>query len=172
MLAGEYEATSCLSGKKDPGKYCPDKAFDNDIKTSWVEGKENNGIKEKLAFHIKSNINKISILPGFGNAKYFKMNNRLKKIMLSIYKISMASPSETDVMGYEIGKLVKTYTLNFKDSMTMQTFDIGIKEIGTYKLPWDETEILECGYVGVIEIIEVYPGSKWKDTCIAEVKVN
>lgn len=172
ILNGEFEASSCLADKKDPGKYCPEKAFDNDLSTSWVEGKEGQGLNEKLAFHIKKNINSISILPGFGNAKYFKMNNRVKKAVLSIYKINMASPSELDIIGYNIEKLIKTITLDFKDEMKMQSFDIGIGEVGKFIEPWKGGNTVECGYVGVIEIIEVYPGIKWNDTCIAEIVIK
>ncbi len=172
LLSGEYESTSCLEDKKNPGRYCPDRAFDKDIMTSWVEGKKGSGINEKLAFHIKSNINQISILPGFGDLRYFKMNNRLKKVSLSIYKITMAGATECSEIVYHIGKRIKTCSLDFRDSMTMQTFNIGIKDVGKYKEPWESGNIVERGYVGVIEIIEIYPGSKWSDTCIAEVVVK
>jgi hypothetical protein len=162
-LDGHVAATSSLKEK-----YNPAKAFDRDIRTSWVEGKPDDGIGEKIAFHV-STIDWIRIMPGFGVQKYFKMNNRLKKARISIYETREIAVHQYDTE-YSFGKLVKTTILNFKDDMFMQKFYIGITEERKFK-PKYSTSLEDYGYIAILEIIEVYRGTRWRDTCIAEIEV-
>jgi hypothetical protein len=139
-------------------RYGADKAFDGNVATAWVEDVEGDGIGQKLGFFINGTIAGIKILPGIGVAKYFKLNNRVKKAKFSIYEVKSSGITEY-AMIYEFEKLVKTIPLGFKDSMVLQEFPVGV------------TAKREQGYVGIIEIVEVYKGSKWRDTGIAEVEV-
>ncbi len=151
-------ATSWLRDKKDPDMYSPPKAFDGNPKTAWVEGVDGDGIGQKLGFFAAETIHSIKILPGIGDAKYFKKNNRVKKAKLSIYEAKGSGITEYDLI-YEFETLVKTVPLEFKDSMNMQEFEVGI------------SQKRDLGYVGIIEIVEVYRGTAWRDTGIAEVEI-
>jgi hypothetical protein len=162
-LDGHIAATSSLKDKYNPGK-----AFDKDIRTSWVEGKPDDGIGEKIAFHVSS-IDRIKIMPGFGVPKYFKMNNRLKKARLSVYETKEIAVHQYDTE-FSFGKLVKTTILNFRDAMFMQEFYIGITEARKFK-PKYGTSLEDYGYIVVLEIVAVYGGTRWRDTCIAEIEV-
>ncbi len=164
-LRSAHSASSYLKDKKDPDRYAPSKAFDGKIETSWVEGKRDDGIGEKIAFYFRGSPLKIRIMPGFGMKKYFRMNNRVKSATLSFYVVK-------NVIAHQCGEdfqidekeIVSRKTIRFKDSMTMQEFDTGLS--GTEHL-----EISPGGLIGVIEIDSVYRGIKWRDTCIAEIKL-
>ncbi|MFC1668980.1 hypothetical protein ACFL20_01195 [Spirochaetota bacterium] len=148
-------ATSFLYDKKDPLRYSPQKAFDKKISTSWVEGKKGDGIGEKIAFPVKT-LKKIKIFPGYGDKKYFKKNNRVKKASLKIYEIKRVIHHQC-ASSFELGKLIKNKVLNFEDKMAYQSFDIGV------------TKQRSAGYAVIIEILSVYRGTNWRDTCIAEI---
>ncbi len=162
-LRSGYSASSYLKDKKKPDRYAPLKAFDGKIETSWVEGKKDDGIGEKLAFFFRGSPLRIRIMPGFGMKQYFKMNNRVKSATLSFYVVK-------NVLAHQCGEdyridekeIVSRKTIHFKDSMTMQEFTTGLS--GTEHL-----EISPNGLMGVIEIDSVYRGTKWRDTCIAEI---
>jgi hypothetical protein len=150
-------ATSYLIDRKNPSRYAPACAFDNRLETSWVEGKQGDGIGEKIAFQFNA-IKSVSIFPGFGKERYFTLNNRLKKASFKVYKIKDVLPHQCATT-FRFGELVAHETLHFRDSMTMQTFHIRKRED-------------ERGFIGVLEILEVYRGSRWQDTCIAEITVD
>lgn len=150
-------ASSFLRDAKDPGRYSANKAFDGNPATSWVEGRDDDGIGEKIGFTF-SKMNRISLLPGFGDARYFSLNNRVKRATLKIYEVAGVGAHQCGVnIGFE--KLVKTLDLKFRDLMEMQEFHVGLDREAPR------------GYVGVLEIVEVFRGSRWRDTCIAEIKI-
>jgi hypothetical protein len=162
-LDGHLAATSSLKEK-----YNPAKAFDRNIRTSWVEGRSDDGIGEKIAFHVTT-IERIRIMPGFGVSRYFTMNNRVKKARLSIYETRELAVHQYDTT-FSFGKLRKTVTLNFRDAMVMQEFYVGITEARKLK-PRYSNSLENYGYIVILEIIEVYRGTRWRDTCIAEIEV-
>lgn len=159
VLYGQEGATSQLDRGKDFKKYHPRNAFDNDMSTAWVEGSPGNGVGEILAFYADKIPVKIGIVPGYGLKKYFKLNNRIKSALLSIYT---ADRTANQCMGlyYRQGKLIKAMTVEFNDVMEKQYFNTdGIKDG-------------DSGYIITLEIKSVYPGSKYDDTCIAEISVE
>lgn len=145
-------ATTFLHNAKQPSRYAPDKAFDGELSTSWVEGVEGSGIGQKIAFEI-SKAKGLSIMPGFGKDAYFKKNNRIRKARLSILEMQ-GQASQTEVYIFISAKLYENI-VEFKDEMTMQKVDFPEPLSG----------------IAVLEILEVYPGERWDDTCIAEIKI-
>lgn len=145
-------ATTFLHNAKQPSRYAPNKAFDGELSTSWVEGVEGSGIGQKIAFEV-SKAKGLSIMPGFGKDAYFKKNNRIRKARLSILEMQ-GQASQTEVYIFISAKLYENI-VEFKDEMTMQKVDFPKPLSG----------------IAVLEILEVYPGEKWDDTCIAEIKI-
>ncbi len=157
-----YLATTFLHDKKNAFRYAPDKAFDSDLSTSWVEGVEGDGIGQKLAFVIKENTKWISIVPGYGVEKYHKTNNRLKKATLTLYKCVEHVAQIDSKTFYE--KLTSE-ELDFEDALKYQKKPLTMPTLTAD--PRGATNI-----IGVLEIREVYPGTKWDDTCIAEIRLH
>jgi hypothetical protein len=151
-------ADSFLKDDNNPLRYNEEKAFDNELSTSWVEGVEGPGIGEKIAFAIEQTADQISIFPGYGEDQYYLPNNRLKKAVLTIYAYQYIIPQTGDA--YTVEKLI-SWELEFNDSQSFQNFPISIPETD-----------FESIYFGVLEIREVYPGTRWDDTCIAEIRIR
>ncbi len=161
-------ATTFLSDKKDPFRYSEKKAFDGDLETSWVEGLKGDGIGEKIAFtpldFIRGmEITSISVVPGYGVEKHFRRNNRVKQAILSVYPTGVYA-AQWDI-SYPIGDIIYQTTLTFDDDLRLQEFPL---EIPGY----EENMVLSGRVLFVLEIKEVYPGSDWDDTCIAEIELK
>jgi hypothetical protein len=152
-----YNASSYSKDKDVPLKYSPDKVFDGNIQTAWVEGAADEGLGEKLAFIIPEKSKSISIMPGLGIEKYFKMNNRVKTAKLVIYNIKepYATQCYTALI---LGDIIFEKELSFTDEMKMQNFDLGL--------------VTKEQTIAVLTITSVYDGSKWDDTCISEITIK
>lgn len=132
----KISASSTLIEKnKSSDFYDVSNLIDNSWK-SWVEGKNDDGIGEKLTFEFDKPvpIEKICIRNGYGDLKYFYINNRIKKISV-----------------YINGKKINDFTLI--DKFNCQNFSIQKQNVTKIE----------------IEIKDIYPGTKYKDTCISEV---
>ena len=146
-------ATTFLHDSKQPFRYSPDKAFDDDISTSWVEGVKGSGIGEKIMFDMDKKTRTISILPGYGAEKYFRKNNRVKQARLTVYTIG-SQATMTSVAVFIKEKIYES-VLNFENSMRFRNFKVDLPDSG----------------VAVLEITAVYPGTAWDDTCLAEIRL-
>lgn len=145
-----YNTSSYLSDNKEyyPAWYLND----GDYMTPWVEGKKDAGIGEKITYSFKGPclVTHILIVNGFRKSeKTYTENCRLKKIAL-----------------YVDGKLQGTYELPDKPfSLAMNS---NILETGDL-LPLSEKRGLYPEQSLEIEILEVWPGSKYLDTCVSEI---
>lgn len=154
--------------------------FDDDITTAWVEGASNDGVGEyffapvKLyGFETNYFYNRkiknqeieleININNGFCKSKTtYNNNNRVKKARIYVYDIPLIDAQigtyvKDDTVPLEIG----VYEINLEDTMTLQTF--------FHKVTLKNTS--KEGHVGLFlkfEILEVYKGKKYSDTCISE----
>ncbi len=153
-------ATSSLQDPKRPGRYDAVRAFDGDLSTSWVEGAAGDGIGEKIAFRMPPSARTIAVFPGYGDAKYYSANNRVKTAVLSLYLVGVAKYE--NAAGYSCRKLSST-NLAFSDSAAFQKTSLGSLPGGA-----DDFHFL----VGVLEIQSVYPGTKYQDTCVAEIRLE
>ncbi len=146
-------ATTYLHDAKSPYRYRVDKAFDGDWGTSWVEDVEGSGIGQKIAFDLVGRVSAIAIVPGYGEEKLFKQNNRVKRAFLHYYAPHGVAAQWAPLSLY--CELLDTQELRFEDSLSSQEFAINPPE--------------NC--IAVLEIADVYPTAKWDDTCIAEIQL-
>ncbi len=158
-------ATTFLHHKSQPFRYAPGNAFDGNPGTSWVEGVDKAGIGQKIAFEIGEDAKILSILPGFGVGKYFKKNNRIKRANLSIYVLVGSASQFILTVGFLKEKSFET-ELFFEDQMDYQDFEINLPALSSFE------GVPAGGYIAVIEILEVFPGTDWDDACIAEIKIE
>ena len=125
--------TSLLTESKDKNAYHPVKLFDNNPKTMWIENAKGPGIGEKISFSFDKDItiDKITFQPGCFWDKYWKQNNRVKKMRMKLDG--------------------KNYTIDFDDEMKDQgiTFnepvsfsDVELIIEAVYKTTkWDDTAV-------------------------------
>jgi hypothetical protein len=152
--------------KKIPRRYDAVKAFDGDLKTSWVEGVAGAGVGQKIAFIIEPAVKKISIVPGYADGINFTKNNRVRRAELSIYLLmesvtQLGTKISVKDTGYKI-------VLDFKDAASFQDFDLKLPK-KVFDLQAETSEYARL--LAVLEIKDVYKGSAWDDTCIAEIKL-
>ena len=184
ILTGEPIASSELKEKGMPKDfYSAKKAFDDKIETAWVEGAEGDGINEYIMFYLifgdhyptykeykKKDIEvKITIINGVAkNKRIWEMNNRIKKAELEIYE-AVVDIRQIDpwIVCAQEPILNTTFILNIKDDMKPQKFLLKFKpkQLGIAK----DIESFLC--IGKLIIKEVYPGTKYKDTGVSEIKI-
>ncbi len=124
-------ASSTLKDEKD--RYNVEHIRDESNERSWCEGKSGDGIGEFVKITYldgKRKAIRLFVVNGFGDKKFFKMNNRVRDLDVN-------------------GRIV-----TLKDIP-------GIQEIPL------NPQIIADEFVFTIK--SVYPGTKWKDTCISEL---
>ena len=126
-------------------KYIANNAHDFELRTAWVVG--NSGIGEYITFSFAPNSPRVTefiIYNGYQKSKTVWVNNsRVKKFKLYVNNVLHS-------------------ILNLKDVTGAQTFTV--KPLGSKT----KNKPMELKF----QIIEVYPGKKWKDTAISEINFS
>ncbi len=153
LLSGHAESSSELEAGSRYS-YSADNICDYDPATSWVEGVRGNGVGEYVSYHMDYyfqkrfymyTIEKFGIINGFAeNETLFYSNNRVKTIKLEFKSLENGSFIPQSVI------------IELEDIMSMQYYY------------FDEPVIAKTFKI-IIE--DVYPGSEWDDTCMAEFQV-
>ncbi|MCE2732350.1 MAG: hypothetical protein LW821_03185 [Flammeovirgaceae bacterium] len=142
-----FNSSSVLPNYKDIS-YSSEKAHDFDISTAWIEGKSDYGIGEFIEYsfdmsEVKQHqlgITKLIVANGYKkNRKTWQENARVKKMKLYV---------DNRLFGY----------VELIDSFEFQTVEIN-------KIMLPKEKVMKLRF----EIIDVYPGTKYKDTAISEL---
>lgn len=187
-----FNSSSELGGG-DPAKidkYAIGHIIDKNISTAWVEGVEGDGVGEYILIATPEHTRTINIFTGYGKSlSLFHKNNRPKKIKLSYFLgIENAFPGQY-YSYYKARKFENDITITLKDTFTVQNFVfpfnskkklIAFKEkcLGDFN-PSEYRKGMPAPpkppgvkWILKIEILDVYKGSKWQDTCISEIFFN
>ncbi|MDI7184549.1 NADase-type glycan-binding domain-containing protein [Leptospira santarosai] len=183
---GGIIATSTMSGQT-PKQYSIDNVRDANFQTAWCTDKGSKG--GSIAFmgqtsasgmgvsyyHLEEYLKnykykaKLLIHNGYGKSEeaYYN-NNRIKKAKLKIYETGM---HEGDGGGKPyISKspsLIAVKELEFGEKLGLQIFDLEFDLKGRYGVKG----FSELKMFYVFEIVEIYKGKKYDDTCISELSV-
>jgi len=147
---GQQVVVSASSVLPASGKnsYNAANAHDSKMDTAWVEGKQDYGIGESVTFtfdgksleHDRFTINGFSIANGYVKSKkLWGENTRIKTLKIYVDGKELALAQLRDVYGLQV--------IKFKEIKLLRKNKVSIK----------------------LEIVEVYPGSKFADTSISEV---
>jgi len=155
-----YEAWTC--------RYSSSKITDNDPKTAWVEGADGQGIGEVLIIECLDLGKPVKIWAGYGkSAGIFTSNSRPKTIRIVIASGETRGATQNGMM-YENLKVIAEKVVSLNDINGYQSLPLPVFKTETYfSIKLDGQ--MEYKYFLGIEILEVYPGSKYKDTCISEI---
>ncbi|WP_061209501.1 NADase-type glycan-binding domain-containing protein [Leptospira borgpetersenii] len=180
-------SSSILTEKNKPKDfYDPIRVMDGKIETAWCEGKDGEGTNEYIEYILPpTNVIGLNILNGFGKYKdKYLSNNRVKDAKISILSengtkkeftytfIDNACGSESAGGKIELAEdychefsdnksKFKSCISDFQNQCLMSDYDGGGERI-FFK---DRLKIVYFK----LEILSVYPGSKYNDTCIAEI---
>ncbi len=184
-----YRASSELNAPTDNdfGSYGMYRLFDDNLKTCWAEGAEGSGIGESLYLTIDEGTNLIDIANGYQKSPaLFKANNRIKTLEATIF-VGINPPGEvTELfttyharMFFSSEALSLTDTSGFQqvplsiDWKSLQEFkDRTLEAFSAEKNIETESYQPDVRYILRLRITDVYPGEKYNDTCISEIKTE
>jgi hypothetical protein len=140
---------------------------DGDLKTAWVEGANGNGEGELVIVPQINVDKKVEVYGGFGKSEsLFSANNRPKTIKVHILKAEYNSSGQCGTW-YDNVALVKSQMVTLQDVNKFQSVSIPSFTRETYTKDNSNHDYI---YWLMIEIVDVYPGLKYQDTCITEIK--
>ena len=155
---------------------------DDDLATAWVEGKKGDGIGEWVIIPIegyyqsldykngisdkKLSVN-LSINNGFcKNERTFYNNNRVKKAKITIYEVPLIAYEDyRGTQALAEPSIMHETEIMLEDTMNQQIFTFNCSPKASF---------LEGSLYlyAQLTILDVYPGEKYQDTCISEMKAN
>lgn len=149
--AGQQIAVAASSTLKSDGRntYDPKNAHDFNLETAWVEGKNDQGIGESIAFifsknfdvHADLGVTGFRIANGYVKTKkLWEANSRVKKLKLYVNRKPYAVITLDDFYGFQ--------TVRFNEIKLSRDIDTTFR----------------------FEILEVYPGKKYTDTSISQIE--
>jgi hypothetical protein len=143
--------------------YSAERLMDQDPTTAWCEGVEGDGVGEVVLAVAYPDV-KNYIWAGFGrSAKAFANNNRPRKVRLTLLKAREAVVGDRESV--------------HKDVVVLGRSEVELKDVNDYQelplpvvtFPKDDPDVIPGNTFVAIEILSVYPGAKYKDTCISEL---
>ncbi|MEG2812096.1 MAG: hypothetical protein RR912_06245 [Clostridium sp.] len=144
----EYVKASSYKKPKVEGDleiYTAKSVVDGDIYTPWIEGKGGYGEGEWIHIKLKESL----IVKGMSIYSGFKFKGDKSSVKYGEY-----SRPKTIRIAYSNG----TYAV-----VSLKDYPKG-NNVFRFKKPMNTEDVF-------VEILEVYPGSKYKDTCISEIKL-
>jgi len=153
-LVKQAKGSTTLKDPVDPGRHDPSRTLDRNLDTAWCEGATGDGIGQSLTFELKDVIvSGVGIINGYvKNEETFQSNNRIKKIKLIMVQKNGENKEEiVDLPRRDVHRLNREAVAPFIDWV----LDNGD--------PYETTKSI------TLVIQEVYPGSRYRDTCISEV---
>lgn len=142
-------------------QYCAYSAMDKDSKTAWAEGVPGDGIGEIVIVLVDTR-KPVKIWAGFGKSKdIFKKNNRPKKICVYVLQ------GRWDYNGCtERGNMYTDIHVVAKHTITLKSLN-GYQPL---RLPKHTIRNKKVTTFVAVEILSIYPGTKYRDTCISEIR--
>jgi hypothetical protein len=171
------------------GKYGPHNLFDRNPATAWVEGEDGSGTGHYICIGAGQDLLPYIVLAnGYQkNHDLFLKNNRVKNLKLTLY-IALTDEMRVTQAGFEADAVAfpEKWIINLKDVEGYQTFPLPfdtadvikyrhekIKEyISSHREDFSGTKapgVLQDFFFFKFEIVSVYPGSKWDDTCLSDL---
>lgn len=137
------KASSSLATTKNGITYSPENVCDLQLNTAWVEGKNDYGIGESIEFEaVQYPFHTIEIYNGYSKS----LKNWNENSRVKTIKLYVNNHPQ--------------YILELKDTYQLQSFRVDT--LNSNK----ETVSLK------FEIIDIYPGEKYKDTAITDINLN
>jgi len=180
-----FRASSTLEADSpyDLGTYGMQTLFDDDISTGWSEGVDGPGIGEVLWIGLPEGTDALELRNGFARTpRLFRMNNRIQELRVSLWTgvLPDGMVSEWTAI-YVIAPETPAETVRLEDTIELQRLSLPVLPSGDrpsvpagYKA-FAEQEglppmIHEVRRFARLEIATVYPGSRWDDTCLTEIR--
>lgn len=143
--------------------YAVSNLMDNDCRTAWVESKSDFGKNERIKIPCNGLLTQVLIVNGFRKSeKTYYENNRVKRIALYVDGVKLGEMTFPDRPYCHVDMsniLDEGDLLNLNGDFFKENNGKSMSNAGAF-LPKENIEI---------EILEVYPGTKYNDTCISDI---
>lgn len=167
--------------------YNPFCARDGNPDTAWVEGSPDYGIREWLGIKMplvngtaKNKIKGIRLMNGYQSSeRLFKRNSRVKKARILFFTESSALGYLSDEYDSKEDFLEKLHSITAVIQKELKDIESGKSGKITFRdvdiadtFGWQEIQFsksINCSFL-VMQILDVYKGTQYKDTCIAEIE--
>ncbi len=157
----EYVAWTCT--------YSMGNLQDGNISTAWVEGVKGYGINEALVVPCLDLKKPVEIFSGYGKSEgLYQSNSRPKNVRIVIVQAAMEGATQYGTV-YKNLRVIKNSEVNLDDKFGFQTLTLPEFTSDKY-FDKNFNQDMEYQYFLGIEILEVYEGDKWDDTCISEIR--
>jgi hypothetical protein len=175
-------------------RYGPEKALDGDPATAWVEGAPGAGRGEWYALGLTHCPEALGVYNGYAkNRDLFLKNHRIKTARVRVYAAVNVSGFVTELAEvFDAVPLTASKTVRFADTMEAQRIELPFdpSEVRARMEAFRRSEVItartfpQAEEMGIeegegpplnfrcilhLEIGEVYEGSTWHDTCLAEL---
>lgn len=149
-------------------RYSLGKLCDGDTTTAWAEGEKGPGIGVVLICSRVYEGQPLKIWAGYGKSKaLFLANNRPKKVRMVIISAENHYFDHKDEM-FETLKVIKDSVVVLQDLNGFQNLPLPTFKEGTF-IPRGKNEEYAYDYLLGLEILDIYPGTLYDDTCITEI---
>ena len=148
--------------------YTYESARDDDLGTGWAEGANGPGIGEYI--HVLMDAEDFGpylyIFPGWGGSEStWAANNRIREARVTVFMVTLVCCDASPIYL----RTAEQFSVEFDDEFAYQGFPVGTYlRHGLVTQPMANASTLAVN----IEIVSVYPGSRWDDTVIAEVTLR
>ncbi|AFG37330.1 NADase-type glycan-binding domain-containing protein [Spirochaeta africana] len=184
-----YHASSTLDADShvELGTYGMHTLFDGDTWTGWSEGSDGSGIGERLWLRIDPGSDTVAVINGFARSeRLFLANNRVQGLRVRLWGGWLPDGMVTEYGPvYLMAPVSDSYALDLQDSRELQMialpFDYSAAELARDQLRlhvhgYAERQglperMVEEVYLIEFEIVSVFPGNRWDDTCLSELRV-
>lgn len=143
------------------GSYEPKNILDKNLKTSWVEGKKDAGVGEWILIKTNKSVGTLKFANGYQEKESsYYANNRVKSAKVLLITEPMIASTNISEIAEQIDDLLSN------DMISWEMVDI------QDKTGYQEIKLANkgaCKYL-VFQIADVYKGTKYNDTCIAEIE--
>lgn len=164
LIPGKYAlpyATSALP-EDAYGFYGASNLDDSNIRTAWSEGVPGPGLGQWVAIASEDSFTAVVVHNGYWeNQRGWESNNRVKRARIRIYTYAKQNTQTIRVGPRKVEYLVE-FEDKYEDSF-WQVWD-GITGISPNKEP--------TSYLFVLEILDVYRGTRYDDTCISNISLT
>jgi hypothetical protein len=143
---------------------------DGNSSTAWVEGVEGDGIGEVVLVRYIDIAKPVKIWAGYGkSAAVFKANNRPAKVKVYLLGSNCSIASQSNVH-YKPLRVASAREIVLQDVNAFQLLLLPPIQKPIKTEPCEYNEGAEFFYFLAIEILSVYKGTLFHDTCISEIQ--
>lgn len=149
-------------------QYGSPSALDGNPATAWAEGVAGNGPGEMILITgAVDPVRKVEIWAGLGASDMLhRMNTRPKEVRVHVIRAAPTGAAQTGY-NHENVSLVASRVVVLKDLNGFQPLPVPAFKKDVFKKDGNEWEYK---YWLLIELVSFYPGSKYADTCLSEIR--